>query len=145
MKFKLVVILTIGILVAGCAAEKGSYTINVCKGTRAPGINTVSMAPYLTNMTFFTLYHYLQDKPSSGSSTCNGACANTWPPFYTDNLNVNPELNKNDFTVITRQDGSKQIAYMGWPLYLYTGDKEPYQVNGQGQNDAWYATNVTGN
>ena len=146
MKFKLfAILLVLCFMIAGSIAEKGAYTVNVSEGTRSPGINTVGMKPYLTNETFFTLYHYMQDTPGSGSSTCNSVCADTWPPFYVDNLNVNPELNSKDFTVLTGNDGMKQIAYMGWPLYLYTGDKEPYQVNGQGQNNAWYATNVTGN
>jgi predicted lipoprotein with Yx(FWY)xxD motif len=39
----------------------------------------------------------------SGLSSCNGNCdAKVWPPFHIDNLNVNPTLNPNNFTTVTR-------------------------------------------
>jgi predicted lipoprotein with Yx(FWY)xxD motif len=74
-------------------------------------------------------------------STCNGNCAKVWPPFYVEDLTVNPDLRAGDFDVITRDDGSKQIAYKGWPLYLYSGDKRPLETNGQAVNGLWFVVN----
>src|SRR5512137_559294 len=106
-------VLTMLILTTAVIATKGTYTVNVTGGTKNPGIDTVQLGPYLTNETFFTLYHYLNDTPGSGSSNCNSNCAKIWPSFYVENLNVNPTLNPNDFTTITKNDGTKQLAYKG--------------------------------
>ena len=138
-------ILIIAILANPVIATKDAYTVNVTGGTKAPGIDTIQLGPYLTNETFFTLYHYLNDTPGSESSNCDGNCARIWPPFYVEKLNVNPTLNPNDFTNITRSDSLKQLAYKGWPLYLYSGDTKPYQANGQGVKNVWFVTNVTEN
>ncbi|MDD1752995.1 MAG: hypothetical protein LUQ38_07900 [Methanotrichaceae archaeon] len=136
--------LSMVILTTAVIATKGTYNVNETGGTKNPGINNVQLGPYLTNETFFTLYHYLNDTPGSGSSSCNGNCAKIWPPFYVENLNVNPTLNSNDFSTITRNDGMKQLTYKGWPLYLYSGDTKPYQTNGQNVKNVWFVTNVTG-
>jgi len=137
--------LAMAVLTTAVIATKGTYTVNVTGGTKNPGISNVQLGPYLTNESFFTLYHYLNDTSGSGSSNCNGNCAKIWTPFYVEKLNVNPTLNPNYFTTITRNDGMKQIAYKGWPLYLYSGDTEPYQTNGQNVKNVWFVTNVTEN
>jgi hypothetical protein len=37
-------------------------------------------------------------------------------------------------TLISRSDGTKQVAYEGRPLYYYVGDTGPGMTNGQGSN-----------
>lgn len=126
-------VLAIAILTTAALATKDVYTVNVT--------NNKNLGDYMTNGTFFTLYYFLNDTPGNGISHCSGTCAQNWPPFYVEDLNVNPELNPDDFTVLTRDDGKKQIAYKGWPLYLYMGDTKAYQTNGQGVNGAWFVIN----
>ncbi len=92
--------------------------------------NSTTFGTYLANASGFTLYTYSGDTQNSGTSSCTGECASIWPPFYTSSLVLPPGLNASSFTTITRSDGSKQLAYNGWPLYLYTGDSYPGQVNG---------------
>ena len=41
---------------------------------------------------------------------------------------MDPELRPIDFDTITREDGSKQLTYKGWPLYLYSGDTKPFEA-----------------
>jgi predicted lipoprotein with Yx(FWY)xxD motif len=36
---------------------------------------------------------------------------------------------------ITRDDGTVQLTYNGWPLYTYTQDVSPGDTNGQGKED----------
>ncbi len=122
--------LAIVIPVVGAALAE-NYSVNLA--------NSAEVGTYMTNETFFTLYRYLSDPQDKGISTCYGACSRNWPPFYTENLTVNPELRSRDFTVITRDDGSKQLTYKGWPLYLYAGDTKPYEMKGQGINGVWFA------
>src|SRR4051794_17661593 len=57
---------------------------------------------------------YTFDKDSAGKSACNGPCAQNWPP-----LMATAASGPANWTVITRDDGSKQWAYMGKPLYTW--------------------------
>jgi hypothetical protein len=43
-----------------------------------------------------------------------------------------------------RSDGSSQVTYGGWPLYYYSGDAAPGDVNGQGVNGVWYVVSPDG-
>jgi predicted lipoprotein with Yx(FWY)xxD motif len=101
-------------------------------------VDSKQFGTYLTNETYFTLYRYLSDPQNDEISTCNGNCAKIWPPFYVEDLTLNPELKSRDFDVITREDGSKQLTFKGWPLYLYSRDTKPLETNGQGVNGLWF-------
>ena len=73
-----------------------------------------------------------------GASACNGDCATNWPPYFIEDLNVESGLNASDFGTITRDDGSSQTTYMGWPLYYFANDNGPGVANGEGANNVWY-------
>jgi predicted lipoprotein with Yx(FWY)xxD motif len=48
---------------------------------------------------------------------------------------------------IKRSDGAPQVTYNGHPLYLYEGDHEPGDTNGQGVvafGAGWYALTPAG-
>jgi predicted lipoprotein with Yx(FWY)xxD motif len=87
----------------------------------------------LTNDNGMTLYVF--DKDSSGKSACNGPCAGNWPP-----LMANADaMAMGDYSVITREDGSKQWTYKGRPLYTWKNDKKPGDITGDGfLNGAWH-------
>ncbi len=91
---------------------------------------------YLTDSQGRTLYVFAKD--INGSSACYGTCAEKWPPFYTETIKVSPGLDPNDFGVITRSDGKKQITYKGWPLYYFFKDNAPGDINGDGVKNVWY-------
>jgi len=42
-----------------------------------------------------------------------------------------------DWTVVARDDGSKQWAYKGKPLYTWVKDAKPGDVTGDGVNNVW--------
>ncbi|MEO8540687.1 MAG: hypothetical protein ABI577_13190, partial [bacterium] len=48
------------------------------------------------------------------------------------------------FSLITRDDGAKQIAYNGKPLYRYGPDKAPGDANGQGIGNVWFVATSAG-
>jgi len=72
-----------------------------------------------------TLYYYERDT-SGKTSNCDGKCTESWTPLSatTDAKAVG------DFTVITRNDGSKMWAYRYRPLYTSPRDKAPGEANG---------------
>jgi predicted lipoprotein with Yx(FWY)xxD motif len=108
-------------------------------------LSTHGSLDIFTDTNGMTLYHSSQDWPRDTKppynpyTKCTGTCSVTWPPFYTDNIKISPPLRASDFSVFTRPDGKKQVAYRGWPLYYYSGDIKPGDVNGQGIENTWYA------
>jgi predicted lipoprotein with Yx(FWY)xxD motif len=78
---------------------------------------------------------YVFDKDSAGKSACNGPCAGNWPPL----MATTSSSAVGDYTIITRDDGSKQWAYKGRPLYTWHNDKAPGDISGDGfLNGAWH-------
>ncbi len=80
-----------------------------------------------------TLYTFDKDAAGSGKSACNGPCAANWPPLAAA-ANAKAE---GDYSVITRDDGAKQWAYKGKPLYFWVKDQKPGDQSGQGINSVW--------
>ncbi len=97
---------------------------------------------YLTDTSGKTLYFFTKD--TTGQSVCTGACIGLWPAFSADTVTAPSVLNPSDFSSISRADGMKQTAFMGRPLYFYSGDTKPGDVKGQGFNNLWYVANVSG-
>jgi predicted lipoprotein with Yx(FWY)xxD motif len=89
----------------------------------------------ITNEAGMTLYTFDKDVAGAGKSVCNGQCATNWPPFKVG-ADSNPS---GDWTIISRDDGSKQWAYTGKPLYLWIKDQKPGDKTGDGFNNVWHA------
>ena len=101
-----------------------------------------SLGNYLENGTGFTLYMFGKDIPGNGTSSCTGACAAVWKPFYDSSLYLPSSLSSSNFTTITRSDGSKQTSYNGWPLYYFSSDSSAGSMIGEGAyqyGGLWYA------
>lgn len=86
----------------------------------------------LTDANGMTLYVLVRDEP--GKSNCNGRCAEAWPPLMAD-ASATPAEN---FSIITRDDESKQWAYKDRPLYLFVRDEKPGDTTGEGRGYAWF-------
>jgi predicted lipoprotein with Yx(FWY)xxD motif len=81
-----------------------------------------------------TLYSFDKDAAGSGKSVCNGGCATMWPPAVAA-AGAKPE---GDFTIVTRDDGAKQWAYKGRPVYLYSVDKKAGDATGDNVGGVWH-------
>ncbi|MDX3905505.1 MAG: hypothetical protein QHC78_07430 [Pigmentiphaga sp.] len=76
---------------------------------------------------------YTFDRDPVGQSVCNGMCAQNWPP-----LTAPADATRSgDWMVINRQDGSRQWAYRGKPLYFWVKDRVPGDRTGDGFNGVW--------
>lgn len=98
-----------------------------------------TLGTYLTDGKGMTLYHLVNDGGNYNSACTDAACTGAWPPFYAQSINVPANLNLADFRAIS-VNGYKQYqqtTYKGWPLYYYSGDKTPGQINGQGLTDSY--------
>lgn len=87
----------------------------------------------LTGNNGMTLYTFDKDAAGSGKSVCNGPCASNWPPLAAD---ANAAA-AGDYSIITRDDGTKQWAYKGKPLYFWVKDTKPGDKTGDGFNGVW--------
>lgn len=81
-----------------------------------------------------TLYTFDKDMAGSGKSVCNGPCATMWPPLAAG-ADAQPE---GDWSVVTRDDASRQWAYKGKPLYYFQNDKAAGDKQGDGFRDVWH-------
>jgi predicted lipoprotein with Yx(FWY)xxD motif len=85
-----------------------------------------------------TLYTYDPDQPNSGMSSCNGACAEAWPPEVVSGT-LSPAAGiKGTLGEITRTDGTHQLTLDGRPLYRYAGDSGPGDAAGNGLGGIWH-------
>jgi predicted lipoprotein with Yx(FWY)xxD motif len=80
-----------------------------------------------------TLYTFDRDAAGSGKSVCNGPCATNWPPLAA----AAGAQAMGDWSVVTRDDGSRQWAFKGKPLYYWVKDGKPGDRTGDGVNNVW--------
>jgi predicted lipoprotein with Yx(FWY)xxD motif len=132
--------------VAGCGGAGGRGAAVPAPKTAGGEAATVGVAATRLGKTLVdaegrTLYLFKKD-PST-TSTCAGACASDWPPLRTNGKptagsGLNPAL----VATTKRSDGAPQVTYNGHPLYLYEGDENPGDTDGQGVTAfgaPWYA------
>lgn len=115
-------------------------------GTLTIGTAKASVGTYLTGASGRALYIWVAD--SKGKSSCAGACATAWPPLTASTMpKVTGGVAAADVSLISRSDGTKQVAYQGRPLYYYVGDTESGTTNGQGSNQfgaKWWLISPSG-
>jgi predicted lipoprotein with Yx(FWY)xxD motif len=101
--------------------------------TAAPAkVADTSKGKALVDAKGMTLYTF--DRDAAGKSACNGQCAQNWPPLMAA---ANASAT-GDWSMVTREDGSKQWAYKGKPLYTWAKDTKPGDVTGDGVNNVWH-------
>jgi len=81
-----------------------------------------------------TLYVFDRDTAGSGKSVCNGPCAANWPPLMASEM----DKPAGDYSVITRDDGKKQWAMKGKPLYYWIKDTKAGDKTGDGVQNVWH-------
>jgi predicted lipoprotein with Yx(FWY)xxD motif len=111
-------------------------TASVLGGCAAFGPAPASVAHgVLTGPNGMTLYTFDKDAAGSGKSVCNGPCATNWPPL----MAADSDKAQGDYSVVTRDDGKKQWAFKGQPLYYWAKDSKPGDMSGDGVNKVWHA------
>ncbi|UVI28892.1 plastocyanin/azurin family copper-binding protein [Paenibacillus spongiae] len=95
-----------------------------------------TLGNYLTDDQGRTLYYFDKDTPQN--SACKGECIANWPVYAQSGGSVPSTMKKDDFGRITREDGSVQATYKGYPLYYFVKDKAHGDVTGQNVNKVWF-------
>jgi predicted lipoprotein with Yx(FWY)xxD motif len=119
------------------------YVIDPAKfsGTKAANTSVKTsksdaLGTYLVDQNGMALYLFTKDKADPNS--CVGQCLVNWPIFYDASLTVSSDLTSSDFGTLTRNDGTKQSTYKGWPLYYWIKDHNPGETTGQNVGKVWF-------
>jgi predicted lipoprotein with Yx(FWY)xxD motif len=95
----------------------------------------------LTSASGRTLYAFDGDVKSDNQMCTASGCSTRWTPIAAPALAIAIE----DFSVVTRADGSLQWAYKKKPLYVYNGDLLAGDVNGANVDKRWTVAVLTEN
>ncbi|HSJ27876.1 MAG TPA: hypothetical protein VLB67_06660 [Acidimicrobiia bacterium] len=111
--------------------------------TQGSGITLIdtSLGSILADPDGRAIYGFTVDGP--GLSRCYDGCAALWPPVPGDTP-IGDGLHAERFSVVDRDDGTTQLVMGDWPLYLYAGDAQPGDVNGQGVEGVWFVVDERG-
>jgi predicted lipoprotein with Yx(FWY)xxD motif len=155
-----VALLAIAMMAVGCAAP--GTAISTPYGSTPPALehgphyevkvaNIAGLGPVLVDGQGIALYLFESDHQGS-PSTCYNICAIQWPPLLVPTEVTRPIAGPGVETRLLgtapRRDGTTQVTYNGWPLYLWPPDHTPGKATGQGLTNAggrWYVVNASGN
>ena len=109
------------------------------------------LGPVLVDGQGIALYLYETDHQGS-PSRCYGICAIQWPPLLLPRGEsrpvAGPGIEPRLLGTAPRTNGTTQITYNGWPLYLWPPDRTPGTATGQALTNAggrWYVLDPSGN
>jgi predicted lipoprotein with Yx(FWY)xxD motif len=120
----LALVVAVAVQPAPAAAQGGGMAMQMPAGVQTH--KTDDGKTILVDAKGMTLYTYARD--SAGKSNCNGRCAQNWPALAAA---ADAEA-MGEWTIVTRDDGSKMWAYKGMPLYTFVRDSNPGDMSGDG-------------
>jgi predicted lipoprotein with Yx(FWY)xxD motif len=131
------------------ATETSTAAATDAVGVPVTGEGTVVRAslsdtygPILTDEDGTALYLFMSDTQNGDASACTDAeCMAEWPPFTTEGSPVaGGGVIQSLLGTITREDGTTQVTYNGWPLYYFSGGS----TSGQGEEGLWFLISPSG-
>jgi predicted lipoprotein with Yx(FWY)xxD motif len=129
------------LLLVACTPQTGGGSALPGTGSIEVTVSHTSAGDALAGPNGKTLYTYANDTGST--STCNGGCADAWPPLLGDGAAVVPgEGVSGTFGTTTRDDGTKQVTHNGQPLYYYASDAVAGDAKGEGVGGVWSIAQV---
>lgn len=82
---------------------------------------------------------YVFDNDQGTTSTCEGGCAEQWPPLETEGEpTAGDGVDAALLGTTDRSDGTTQVTYDGRPLYTYAPDGAAGDTTGQGVGGVWW-------
>jgi predicted lipoprotein with Yx(FWY)xxD motif len=113
---------------AGCGAGASSTPRQT---STTVGVARSGLGRVLVDSRARTLYLFEKDR--GRRSACVGACAQDWPPLRSAGQpTAGGGARASLVATARRPDGVAGVTYNGHPLYLFAGDRQPGDANGQG-------------
>ena len=102
--------------------------------------------PILVNGDDMPLYAYDQDSQNGTTSACKDQdCLANWTPVTTEGTaTAGPGIVESLLGTITREDGTIQVTYNGWPLYTFNSDTSADTPAGQDAEPGWSLVSSSG-
>ena len=122
-------------------SSAGDAIMDMADATDGPTVQVAAsgLGDIVTDGEGNTLYLFFPD--NQGPSACNDGCAAAWPP-----LEGEPVAGDGATLLgtVTRDDGTTQATYNGWPLYYFSADSTPGDTNGQTIDNVWRVISSAG-
>ena len=118
------------ILISALAVSAALFSAAIAQNMPA---SVKAMNGMLTDAKGMTLYTWDNDKEAN-KSACTGMCLMNWPALAA----AAGAADMGDWKVITRDDGAKQWAYKGKPLYYFRMDAKAGDTTGEGRGMVWH-------
>jgi predicted lipoprotein with Yx(FWY)xxD motif len=130
------------LLAAGTTMAIAGVSISDAASATLQKITVKPYAGILTSAKHHSLY--LLSNERGAKIHCRTSCLNIWPPFLVKTSVKSVSVGggvagKTGF--VKRSATMKQVTFNGYPIYFFTGDSRPNQVNGQGivaDGGTWY-------
>ena len=125
------------------ATETPEEAIPVTGGTVVRATLNPDLGPILVDGDGNALYLFTRDDQNGETSACTDEeCLAEWQPLTTEGEpTAGAGAIQNLLGTITREDGTQQVTYNGWPLYLFSGGS----TGGHGAEGVWFLVNPSGN
>jgi predicted lipoprotein with Yx(FWY)xxD motif len=138
------VLVTTGLLVGTGANFAAATTHGAAMSTGTlVKLGSTSHGKVLVGPAGHTLYDLTAD--SRNHSSCNPLCRGVWPPLMTSGT---PRAGAGVIAAKLGETAGHQVTYNGRPLYYFSFDSKPGQIQGENVHSfggAWYLVNVKGN
>lgn len=125
-------------------------TVTAASGTSRTSSATIvrvvrtSAGPVLGTASGRTLYVFVDDLLTRAPSACTGDCAHDWIPMPArGRIIVRSDVSGRVGTIV-RSGGERQLTMDGRPLYLFSGDRAPGDIRGNGVGNLWWAMTPSG-
>jgi len=114
-----------------------------------PGLSTrkdPELGEIVVDKNGHTVYRFMKDEAwPKPVSNCKGACLEKWPAVEPVDFADTKGIQQKGYMNFARQDGKgNQQTINCWPIYTFSGDKEPGDTNGQGVGGTWFAVTPEG-
>ncbi|MFJ1864249.1 SCO0930 family lipoprotein [Streptomyces sp. NPDC088097] len=91
-----------------------------------------------------TLYRFDKDSAWPMKFGCLDSCLDTWKPAAPTDKSKVAGISAELVGSVKRPDGSEQLTIDCWPVYTFTGDKTPGDINGHNKQGLWFAVTDQG-
>ena len=126
--------------------ETSEASVPVTGQAEVRAASNFDYGPILVNGDGLPLYIFAQDTQNGDTSACiDEECMTEWPPLTTEGDAVaGPGTIQSLLGTITLDDGTTQVTYNGWPLYVFSSDTGSDTTNGQGAEPGWTLVSPSG-
>jgi predicted lipoprotein with Yx(FWY)xxD motif len=133
------------VLVAGCSSSAGARSDQSDGATTVSVRDVAGVGKVLADAHGRTLYTSDQERAAGRILCASGACTAIWTPLTVAKgaKPTAPSGVSAGLGTVSRPDGSRQVAFMGEPLYTFSFDHSAGEVKGNGVQDSFGGTAFT--